>query len=110
VQAGYYRFLPRVKGLFVGAEVIFQQMEVAAKASTEVRENQVVRIGPALGYEWLLPIKDFDRLSLTPWISQRLPLYSPKVPFSTLGENYKTADFNFVMGCNLGIRLGGGPN
>lgn len=104
IQGGYYRFLKKPNGLFIGGEIIFQQMEISSKTSNETLQNQVLRAGPVIGFEWL-PIKSWSRFSITPWISQRLPLYSPESYFPEAGKHYQTANFNFVMGCNLGIRF-----
>lgn len=105
IQTGYYRFLKKPNGLFVGMELIYQQMEISSKSTSEIYENGVLRIAPVLGFEWI-PFKSYNKFSITPWISERLPLYSKEVYFPLTGKNYKTADFNFVMGCNVGIRLG----
>ena len=103
IQAGYLKFFRKTKGLFLGVETIFQQMEISAKTTNEIKENPVVRIAPVLGYEFLL-LKS-NKLTITPWISERLPLYSKSIEFQSIGQTYKTADFNFVMGLNLGYRF-----
>jgi len=105
IQSGYYRFLPRINGLFIGVEAIFQQMEISVVEGWEMRPNSVLRMGPVIGYEWLPFPSQLPGLSVTPWISERFPLYSRSLAFSTTAESYKTADFNFVMGLNLGYRL-----
>lgn len=105
IQTGYYRFLKKPDGLFFGLELIFQQMEIKAKASDERRNNPVIRIGPAAGYEWTPFRKRLSNFTITPWISLRFPIYSKTVSFSTTTETYKTPDFNFVMGMNLGYRF-----
>ena len=105
IQAGYYRFIKKPNELFIGVELIYQQMKISNKSTSEVMENGVLRIAPVLGFEWI-PFKSYDKFSITPWVSERLPLYSKEVYFPLAAKNYKTADFNFVMGCNIGIRLG----
>ena len=100
VQSGYVRFLSKPKGVFVGGELIFQQMNIKAKATNEELLSPVLRIAPVIGYEWT----PFDKLpiSIIPWICERFPIYSQLVRFDGLTETYKTANLNFVMGCNLG--------
>lgn len=104
IQAGYYRFLKKSNGLFVGIETIFQQMKISSKTTNESVGNPVLRIAPLVGYEWM-PIKSIDQFTITPWMSERLPLYSKAVNFPLTGNSYKTADFNFVMGLNVGYRF-----
>jgi len=104
-QGGYYRFLKKPDGLFLGIEGIFQQMEIRAKISGELQDNPVVRIAPVIGYEWTPFKKKLSRFTITPWISERFPIYSKSVSFATTSKTYKTADFNFVMGLNMGYRF-----
>jgi len=105
-QGGYCRFLRQPVGLFVGGELIYQQMEITQKSTGTQLGNGVLRAGPVVGYEWL-PFKKRKRILLTPWASIRLPLHSPEVVFSNPEGTYKTSDFNFVMGFNLGYRIWG---
>lgn len=105
IQGGYYRFLKKPDGLFFGVEGIFQQMEVKAKISGELQDNPVIRVAPVIGYEWTPFKKKLSRFTITPWISERFPIYSKPVPFATTSKTYKTADFNFVMGLNMGYRF-----
>lgn len=104
-QGGYYRFLKKPDGLFFGVEGIFQQMEVKAKISGELQDNPVIRVAPVIGYEWTPFKKKLSRFTITPWISERFPIYSKPVSFATTSKTYKTADFNFVMGLNMGYRF-----
>ena len=105
IQTGYYRFLHKPDGLFFGVEGIFQQMEIQPIGSDEVNKNPVLRVAPVIGYEWT-PFRKFaPNFTITPWISERFPLYSKAVAFSTTTKTYKTADYNFVMGLNLGYRF-----
>lgn len=104
-QTGYYRFLRKPNGLFVGVEGIYQQMEISSKNTTEVKDNDVVRIAPVIGYEWAPFKRSLPRFTLTPWMSERFPLYSTSVDFPQAEKSYKTANFNFVMGLNVGYRL-----
>lgn len=99
IQSGYVRFLSKPKGVFVGGELIFQQMNITSKLTAEQQVNPVLRIAPVIGYEW----KPFEKLpiSIIPWICERFPIYSKSVIFNGQSETYKTADFNFVMGCNI---------
>lgn len=105
IQGGYYHFLKKPDGLFVGVEGIFQQMEVKAKISGELQDNSVIRVAPVIGYEWTPFKKKLSRFTITPWISERFPIYSKSVSFITTTKTYKTTDFNFVMGLNMGYRF-----
>lgn len=106
IQAGYYRFLKNPDGLFFGMEGIYQQMEIKVKASNETIDNPVFRVAPVIGYEWT-PFKTVaPKFTITPWISERFPIYSKAVSFTSTTKTYKTADFNFVMGLNLAYRFG----
>jgi hypothetical protein len=106
IQGGYYRFLKKPDGLFIGIEGIFQKMEIKAKASNEKKDNPVFRVAPVIGYEWAPFKTKAPKFTITPWISERFPIYSKSVAFSSTTKTYKTADFNFVMGLNLGYRFG----
>ena len=79
-------------------------MEISSKLTSEIQNNPVLRVAPVIGYEWT-PFKSFDNFTITPWVSERFPLYSKPIEFSSIGESYKTSDFNFVMGCNFGYRF-----
>lgn len=103
VQAGYLRFLKKTNGLFLGVETIYQKMEVSVKLTSDKKDNSVVRIAPVIGYEWTPFKNSFPQVTITPWISERIPLYSKEVQF--IDKSYKTADFNFVMGLNLAYRF-----
>lgn len=105
LQAGYYRFLKNPDGLFLGVEGIYQQMEINATATNETQDNPVVRIAPVVGYEWTPFKSKAPKLTITPWISERFPLYSKSVSFATTTKTYKTAAYNFVMGLNIGYRF-----
>ncbi len=106
MQTGYYRFFQKPDGFFAGIEFIFQQMEIKAKETNELEQNPVFRFAPVIGYEWA-PLKNkFPAFTITPWISERFPLYSQTVAFDTTPKTYKTANFNFVMGLNIGYRFG----
>lgn len=104
VQGGYYRFTSARRKLFLGGEFIFQSMEVSAKNSSEIQSNPVLRVAPAMGYEWT-PFKTQSAFTIAPWMSLRLPLISEEVFFQSIERAYKTADINFVMECNLGLRF-----
>lgn len=106
VQGGYYRFLHKPEGLFLGVEAIFQQMEITAKATNEIQDNQVLRAAPVIGFAWVPFKTSVPRLTITPWMSERLPIVSPSVSFTTIPQQYQTADFNFVMGLNIGYQFG----
>lgn len=106
LQIGYYRFFKKIDGLFVGAESIYQNMEITAKSTSEKQKSAVLRVAPVIGYEWT-PLKNkVPKLTITPWISERFPVVSDKVSFMNTSKTYQTANFNFVMGLNLGYRFG----
>ncbi len=105
VQAGYYRFLKKIDGLFVGIEFIYQQMGIEAIASNELQQSNVIRFAPVIGFEWAPFKTKAPKFTVTPWISERLPIYSKAISFTTTTKTYKTADYNFVMGINFGYRL-----
>ncbi|MDG1046446.1 MAG: hypothetical protein P8P81_07560 [Bacteroidia bacterium] len=50
IQAGYYRFIKKPNELFIGVELIYQQMKISNKSTSEVMENEVLRIAPVLGF------------------------------------------------------------
>lgn len=106
VQTGYYRFLKKPDGLFFGVEAIYQQMEIKSKVSNETKESPVFRAAPVIGYEWTPFKAKAKRFTITPWISVRMPIYSKSISFATTTKTYDAADFNFVMGLNLGYRFG----
>lgn len=105
VQTGYYRFLKNTNGLFIGAELIFQQMEISSTLTNEIQDNPVLRAAPVVGYEFTPFKASLPQFSITPWTSLRLPLYSQSVSFTSTVDTYKTADINFVMGLNLSYRI-----
>lgn len=105
IQAGYCRFLKKVDGLYWGVEGIYQNMTILAKKSNESNKNPVLRVAPLIGFEWTPFIQTLPNLTLSPWMSGRIPIYSKPVIFTSTPMTYKTTDFNFVMGLNIGYRF-----
>lgn len=106
VQGGYLRYLEGNRGFFLGLETIVQSFTITAKESGEQKNRLMGRIGPVVGYEWMPFDFGGHGFVLVPWMSMRFPIAGKWLDFDTVGEDYRVTEANFVMGLNVGYRVG----
>ncbi|MEO0895327.1 MAG: hypothetical protein AAFY71_02830 [Bacteroidota bacterium] len=101
LQLGYGYKTGMKKRFILGAQVMYKDMTISAKANSSEEDLQALRFCPIMIYEWRF-LKALPNISLSPWASYRFDVLRRTAEFSSPNLSYQTSFANFAMGFNLG--------